>query len=95
MTAQRSRALQSIGFDWEGTNTSWNALLEKLIEYKVQFGHCRGPSKYSANPKLRRWVSDQRRNYRFYQEEKPSAMTEEHIHELESVRFDWGTTAAF
>jgi hypothetical protein len=38
MTAERSRELESFGF--EGTNVSRDALLEQLTEYKVKFGHC-------------------------------------------------------
>ena len=86
MTEERIRALNDIGFDW-GISKPWSVRFQQLCDYKVQFGHCLVPEQYSASPKLGKWVSTQRRNYRFYQEGKPSAMTEEHIHELESLGF--------
>jgi hypothetical protein len=55
----------------------------------MEFGHCVVPNKYSAKPKLGKWVSTQRTNYKLYQEGKPSAMTAERIRELESVEFKW------
>ena len=89
MTVERIRELESIEFKWEQMNFTWNEQFEQLREFKVQFGHCVVPIKYSASPKLRKWVSTQRYNCRLYQEGKPSAMTAERIRELESVEFKW------
>ena len=94
MTEERIRALNGVGFDWEATNASWNALLEQLTDYKVQFGHCLVPRQYAVNPKLGEWVSTQRRNYRLYQRGKPSSMTEELIRALNGVGFNWEATNA-
>ena len=78
---------------WGPTKTDWTPVwstrFQQLCEFKVQFGHCRVPVKYAANPKLGVWVSKQRRNYRFYQEGKSSPMTTECIRKLESVEFKW------
>jgi hypothetical protein len=96
MTEERIRSLEGIGFDWGTTTTDlesiWSARFQQLCEYKIQIGHCLVPYLYSANPKLGRWVSTQRRTYRLYQEGKTSAMTEERIRALESIDFDWGAT---
>jgi hypothetical protein len=94
MTEERIRLLESIGFDWGTNNASWNVRFCQMCQFKAQFGHCRVPSKYSANPKLGWWVSAQRAHYKLYQEGKPSSMTEERIRELESIGFDWGTNNA-
>ena len=94
MTAEHIRVLESVGFDWGTNYASWNALLEQLLEFKVQFGHCLVPQRYPANPKLGNWVSNQRSDYRMYQGGKPSSMTAERIRLLESVGFDWGTNNA-
>jgi len=91
MTAERIRALESVGFKVEATVVSWNKQFEKLCEFKVQSGHCLVPQRYAANPKLGQWVSEQRKIYRVHQEGKPSPMTEERLRALESVGFDWGT----
>ena len=96
MIEERIRELESIGFDWGTTKTDlvsiWSVRFQQLREYKVQSGHCLVPYQYSANPKLGKWVSNQRSSYRSYQEGKPNSITEERIRELESIGFDWATT---
>ena len=93
MIEERIRELESIGFDWGTTKTDlasiWSARFQQLREYKVQSGHCLVPYQYSANLKLGKWVSNERYQYRLYQEGKPSPMTEERIRELESIEFKW------
>ena len=96
ITEEHIQDLESIGFDWGETETDWasiwSARFQQLCEYKVQFGHCLMPARYSANPTLRRWVSIQRTQYKLFQKGKPSPMAEERIRALESIGFDWGTT---
>ena len=89
MAAERIRALDSIGFDWGIGKTDWSVRFEQLREFKVQFGHCLVPIRYSSNPELGRWVAKQRNYYRAYQEGKPNPMTTDRIRELESVEFTW------
>jgi hypothetical protein len=89
MTAERMLELESVGFEWRPNYDTWNERFEQLREFKVHFGNCLVPSKYSANPKLGRWVSKQRSMYRLCQEGKPSHITAERIRELESIGFKW------
>ena len=93
MTEERIREFESMGFEWATRKTDlasiWNERVEQLCEYKVQFGHCVVPVKYPVNPKLGKWVSKQRQNYKVYWEGKPSDMTEQRIQELERVEFKW------
>ena len=90
MTEERIRELQSVGFEGEPTGGAlWSVQFEQLCEYKVQFGHCAVPHNYSANNKLGKWVSNQRRNYKLCQEGKPSPMTEERILVLDDIGFKW------
>jgi hypothetical protein len=95
LTAERVRALDGIGFDWGTSKTDlesiWSKRFQQLSEFKVQFGHCLVPREYAANPKLGRWVNNQRRNYSLHQEGNSSCLTTERIRELESIGFDWGT----
>jgi hypothetical protein len=90
MTPEHIRALNGIGFEW-GTSkielaSIWTVRFQQLCEFKAQFGDCLVPRKYSANPKLGRWVKNQRYRYRLHQEGKPSScMTPERIPALESV----------
>jgi hypothetical protein len=91
MTEERILVLNGIGFKWGSSKsdlaTFWSMRFEQLCEYKVQFGHCAVSQKYSVNPKLGQWVANQRKNYKLYQEGKPSPMTEERIRALQSVEF--------
>jgi hypothetical protein len=66
-------------------------LYKQMFEFKIQFGHCLVPTKYSANRALGRWVAQQRHNYKLQQEGKPSLTTAEHIRALAIDGFDWGT----
>ena len=92
MTDERIQELESIGFDWETSQTDWIVRFEQLREYKAEFGNIRVPCKYSANPKLGTWVMTQRRNYKLQQEGKTSTMPAERIRALESIGFDWETS---
>jgi hypothetical protein len=93
MTAEHIRALDGISFNWgtKGTDLAsiWSVQFQQLCEFKLQFGHYFVPIKYSDNPKLGRWVSKQRKNYRLYQEGHPSPMTTDHIRALDSFEFKW------
>ena len=74
----------------------WNEWFEQLREFKAQFGHCRVSRREdSPNPKLGKWVTNQRQNYKIYSEGKPSCITVERIRELESVEFEWDLLADF
>jgi hypothetical protein len=96
MTEEHIRALDGTGFDWGASNTDlafiWSVRFQELCDFKVQFGNCLVPNKYSANPKLAQWISTQRTQYRKYHERRRTSMTEERIRDLESIGFDWGTT---
>ena len=97
MTPEHIRALNGIGFEW-GTSkielaSIWTIRFQQLCEFKAQFGDCLVPIKYSANPKLGRWVMNQCYRYRLYQEGKPSCITAEHIRALDGIDFIRGRTS--
>ena len=73
-------------------HSQWRDLFRQLCEYKVQFGDCLVPKKYSANPKLGRWVDHQRSRYKDNTEEKSTSTTAEHVRALNGIGFDWGTS---
>uniref|UniRef100_A0A7S2Y8D8 Helicase-associated domain-containing protein n=1 Tax=Entomoneis paludosa TaxID=265537 RepID=A0A7S2Y8D8_9STRA len=89
MTEDRVQALEEIGFIWDSQGAAWSERLEELRSYRGQFGHCNVPSNYSENPQLATWVKCQRRQYKLYQEQKPSNMTAERITELGALGFEW------
>ena len=47
--------------------------------------------KRSSADKLRRWMADQRAEYKLYQKGEKSSMTEEKIARLQRIGFDWDT----
>ena len=91
MSAEHIRALDGIGFDWGTSKTDvasiWSVRFQQLCEFKEKVGHCIVPQKYSANPKLGRWVSTQRHNCKLYQEGRPNALTAERIRALDDIGF--------
>ena len=93
MTAQRIRELDSIEFVWDPLAADWKLRFRQLCEFKAQFGHCLLPFRYSSNPKLGRWVANQRHDYKLYSEGKQSGMTEQRMRELESIEFVWDPLA--
>ena len=83
MTAERIRELDSVEFVWDANAAVWSERFQQLCEFKVQFGHCVVPVKYSVNPELGRWVEYQHHSL----ERKPSPITAEHMRALRSVGF--------
>ena len=73
-------------------HSKWQDLFRQLCEYKVQFGDCLVPTRYSTNPKLGKWVNTQRNRHKDNTEAKSTSMTDEHIRALNGIGFDWGTS---
>ena len=91
MTAERFYDLENVGLEVGNSKTAiWSVRFQQLREFKVQFGHRLVPKKYAANHELGHWVSNQRSNYRLYQEGKPSPMTAERFCDLENVGLEAG-----
>jgi hypothetical protein len=87
MTLSRIQALESLGFKWDSLGAFWKDRLSELADYRKIHGHCNVPESYSESAKLAKWVSNQRRQYKLYQEGKTSSMTLSRIQELESLGF--------
>ena len=68
---------------------SWNDRLSDIMEFKQQWGHCHLLQKYAKSPKLVKWVSDQRSQYRLFKSGKKSFINNERIEQLEVVGFQW------
>ena len=67
----------------------WEIQFKALQHYQMQFGHCRVPARFKANPKLGRWVMTQRRQFTLLMQGFPSALTAERIRRLETLGFTW------
>jgi len=82
LSAERREKLDSIGFVWSMyQKESWDVMFDRLLEYKARNGDCRVPQYYKENPKLGRWVDNQR----FRKEH----LSEERKTRLESIGFVW------
>jgi len=70
-------------------NQRWKDRIKQLKEYKKKHGHCSMPFKYKPDQSLAHWVHGCRREYKLYQDGKPSDMTPQRIAELEKLGFVW------
>jgi hypothetical protein len=55
MTLPRIQELESLGFEWNGHGTVWDARMNELADYRKIHGHCNAPQNYSENTKLATW----------------------------------------
>ena len=96
MTPKRIAKLDKIGFEWDRSHVKlfqrnlrndedWNARYKDLIEYKRRNGNCNVPKRYPANPKLGRWVGNQRT--------KRSKLTPAQVQKLEDIGFVWDASS--
>jgi hypothetical protein len=94
MTTFRIQELERLGFEWDIYGAAWEDRLTELADYRKIHGHCSVPQKYSENPKLGKWVTAQKFQYRLLVEGKTSPMTTFRIQALESLGFEWGSHSA-
>ena len=96
LTPERIQKLEEIGFEWKSTikgtayNHTWETRLQELHDYQQQHGNCNVPKTYKDNKMLGSWVRNQRAQY--WTRQKPgkrSPMTNERIHQLENIGFQW------
>lgn len=71
----------------------WLQCLAKVVAYKEANGTCNVPRKWKPDPTLGEWVHFQRRQYRLRQVGRRNHMTDERIHKLESIGFEWSRGA--
>jgi Helicase associated domain len=59
MDAERIQQLDSIGFVWDARDANWDAMFEKLCQYRAIHGDCKVNRSYH-DKKLANWVTTQR-----------------------------------
>jgi hypothetical protein len=89
MTLYRIQELESLGFEWVSRSAAWKDRLSELADFRALHGHSNVTENCSGDTKLVYWVSNQRSNYKVYQEGKTSCMTPFRIRALESLGFEW------
>ena len=67
-------------------------MFRQLREYRILNGDCNVPQKYQPNPKLGKWVSNQRMFYRNLKEGKKggTVLSQERVARLEGLGMNWG-----
>jgi hypothetical protein len=95
MTAVRSGKLEALGFAWELLGAGWEAQLTKLKAYRRLHGDCNVSTLWAEDPKLGRWVREQRRCKRALERGEPSkGMTMARAAKLDALGFAWEMPAA-
>ena len=88
----RKAKLESIGFTWvagpSAKGPPWDAMFDKLKEYKRQHGNCCVPWGYKSDRQLARWVTTQRKALR------ENRILPERKAKLESIGFVWDVSRA-
>jgi len=96
LSQDRIKRLEEIGFTWHSVNkdTAFEKRCSELIRFKEEFGHCKVPYTYPANPSLGHWCSSLRivRN-KIQKGKKPGTITlsQDRIDRLDEIGFDWHT----
>ena len=98
---ERIEALQDLGFIWDANDATWFTMYEKFCKHrKGALLRQKSESNNSSdipvaidfpqgNNHLSMWISNQRTQYRYLQEEKVSSLTAERIQLLEAQNFIW------
>ena len=70
ITAERVAQLEALGFKWSPTvggaagrpvsETGWDAMRDRLAAFEAEHGHCRVSQRHATDPKLGKWVGNQR-----------------------------------
>ena len=99
MTAARAARLTALGLAWEGTKAhpneaEWEAQLAGLAAYNVEHGDCNVPQDWAEDPRLGRWVQNQRQRKKKLDCGEPSeGMTVERAARLTALGFVWASPA--
>jgi hypothetical protein len=100
MTAARAAKLTALGFGWQNSkanwdNAGWEAQLAKLKAHKQKHGGCCVPLRWPEDPKLGRWVKEQRMyKKKLDRGDLRPQITAARVAKLEALGFAWALSAA-
>ena len=83
LNQQKICLLDSIVFTW----TIWENGFAEIKEYKAMHGDCLVPR--PSHKELFKWVSNQRLQYKYFQEGKNSELNQHRIDLLDGIEFTW------
>jgi hypothetical protein len=87
MTAEREAALEQLDFVWDSHAATWDERFKELIAFQSEYGHCKVPTSFPANPQLAVWVKSQRRQFKLFVSGRKSYMSKERTIQLSSLGF--------
>ena len=93
LTQDQIQRLEEIGLKQDLAKQDYKTFEQRcrdLEAFKIKFGHCNVPFKYSDDPSLGRWCNLTRYTYNQKQGQTPKrALTEYQIERLEEIGFKW------
>jgi hypothetical protein len=82
LSKERIQLLEELGFEWNKAKL-WVEQFHALQKFKKDYGHCRVPIHYKADPSLGQWASNQRHK------KKKGYLSEEREKMLIEMDFEW------
>jgi superfamily II DNA or RNA helicase len=83
LSNEKIQRLEGIGFSWDPSESDWENMFSKLVQFKTEHNHCNVPAKYPKDLRLGKWVDHQRNFYR------RNSLSKERIVRLEKMGFVW------
>jgi superfamily II DNA or RNA helicase/DNA-binding SARP family transcriptional activator len=83
LSSERISRLEILGIEWDPISADWEHNFEKLGAFKSEHGHCRVSSRFKKDPRLGKWASTQREQY------KKGKLSIDRISRLEALGFEW------
>ncbi|CAJ1935987.1 unnamed protein product [Cylindrotheca closterium] len=71
--------------------TQWRAQFQKLVQYKLEHGHCSVPHAYPEDPILARWVKRQRYQYKKFNDNSPTSTMTTRPSKTSKLSVSYGT----
>ena len=94
VTAERKAKLDALGFKWDAED-SWAKRIAACKEYKAEHGDLNVSQQYVTPDGiwLGKWLYECRRAYKGEPNQRQKSLTDEQIHELNTLGMDWRTPA--
>lgn len=92
VTAERKAKLDALGFKWDAED-SWAKRIAACKEYKAEHGDLNVSQQYVTPDGiwLGKWLYECRRAYKGEPNQRQKSLTDEQIHELNTLGMDWRT----
>ena len=84
------RSREAISHIHRFRGAGWEAMRARLAAFATEHGNCLVPQRHAADPKLGKWVMNQRaRKKRLYAGQRNPKITVERVAKLDALGFEW------